>query len=134
MQQLITNITNIIKISAISRVQQQLPQLTMPVTRLVTKPLTTLHHTVQNLLLQRLITTNNGSITNHIMLTNTTMPIQHIHMLAIINKVFKDLIKRYLHHLLHRLSIRDCIIHLSMFIHTICHQPRQRHLCPVHPS
>ena len=134
MQQLTTNITNIIKISAISRVQQQLPQLTMPVTRLVTKPLTTLHHTVQNLLLQRLITTNKGSITNHIMLTNTTMPIQHIHMLAIINKVFKDLIKRYLHHLLHRLSIRDCIILLSMFIHIICHQPRQRHLCPVHPS
>ena len=134
MQQLITNITNIIKISAISRVQQQLPQLTMPVTQQVTKPLTTLHHTVQNLLLQRLITTNNGSITNHIMLTNTTMPIQHIHMLAIISRVFKDLIKRYLHPLHHRLSIQDCIILLSMFIHIICHQPRQRHLCPVHPS
>ena len=134
MQQLITNITNIIKISAISRVQQQLHQLTMPVTQQVTKPLTTLHHTVQNLLLQRLITTNNGSITNHIMLTNITMPIQHIHMLAIISRVFKDLIKRCLHPLHHHLSIRDCIILLSMFIHIICHQPRQRPLCPVHPS
>ena len=40
MQQLITNITNIIKISAISRVQQQLPQLTMPVTQQVTKQAT----------------------------------------------------------------------------------------------